>query len=290
MIITLLDVAIPLILETLHDNYACLYNCLFVSKFWCNVAVAILWGSPFTRSIQSANPSLLVSYLKCLSDENKLDLHRMGLETSWMHSSNMFDYPIYLEHLTDFDLRALLLALYPDIDPRTELAAFTLLVRMFMDRSKKLRKLELHYGIDYFATDIYQLCAQRHSQLEYMSISMHHSNPYTLSHLDDEISTLLTNQKGQLKYFGLWHADEHMKAIMNALLKQKSSIETVEFCFCAFNVDSLIIWVKQFPKLLKLIFDNCKGVPPDIHKSLDGMMINGYAAPNSTRIVLTRVM
>jgi len=203
----------------------------------------------------------------------------------------MFDYPLYLEHLTDFDLRALLLALYPDIDPRTELVVFTLLVRMFMDRSRRLRKLELHYGNDYFATDIYRLCAQRHSQLEYMSISMHHSNPYTLSHLDDEISTLLTNQKGQLKYFGIWHANEHMRAIMNALLKQKSSIETVEFCFCAFDVNSLIIWVKQFPHLLKLIFDNCRGVPPNIDESLDGMMmINGYATSNSTRIVLTRVM
>ncbi|RIA87117.1 hypothetical protein C1645_828274 [Glomus cerebriforme] len=68
------------ILQNLHNDYSSLYSCALVNRFWCRLAIPILWSDPFS-SIFNKNKQLhfIDIYLSSLNEDDKITLMKLGL-------------------------------------------------------------------------------------------------------------------------------------------------------------------------------------------------------------------
>src|SRR5688572_8377587 len=74
------------IFEQLEEYPTSLRSCLLVNRFWCKIAVGILWknicnfpNNMYYGSIENASLSILSTLIACLPDESKNLLYENGI-------------------------------------------------------------------------------------------------------------------------------------------------------------------------------------------------------------------
>ncbi|CAG8444482.1 24760_t:CDS:2 [Dentiscutata erythropus] len=86
------------ILENLEDDKNTLFSCMLVNRYWCKLAVRILWSKPFHLSY---SPKLVRSYLPFFPPDSKVTI---GLNHSFQpfQKSNppLFDYPSFIRRIS----------------------------------------------------------------------------------------------------------------------------------------------------------------------------------------------
>ncbi|GBC10875.1 hypothetical protein RclHR1_09980009 [Rhizophagus clarus] len=87
------------ILKFLHNDFSTLYSCVLVNRFWCRLAIPLLWEDPFSISIR--NYKFIDIYLHNLNDDLKTKLNKYKIFISnilpcW---NKLFNYPSFLKYL-----------------------------------------------------------------------------------------------------------------------------------------------------------------------------------------------
>lgn len=101
------------IFETFQDNKN-LYTCLLVNRFWCRIAIPILYKTPFTRKQErnkSQQSKIISTYLSCLNNEEKIHLMNNSNNKILIPLNNdqLFDYPTYLEEFCNLSLQDMII-------------------------------------------------------------------------------------------------------------------------------------------------------------------------------------
>ncbi|CAB5396190.1 unnamed protein product [Rhizophagus irregularis] len=101
------------IFESFQDNKN-LYTCLLVNRFWCRIAIPILYKTPFTRNQErnkSQQSKIISTYLSCLSNEEKIHLMKNSNNKILipLNNNQLFDYPVYLEEFCNLSLQDMII-------------------------------------------------------------------------------------------------------------------------------------------------------------------------------------
>jgi len=105
------------IIEYLEDDKASLGSCLLVDRFWCTVAIRILWKniwnvhydiseeSPFQKHVPL---SILSTLIVCLSNESKhlLDENGISIPTP-TPKSPLFNYILFIQTLSFYQMECI---------------------------------------------------------------------------------------------------------------------------------------------------------------------------------------
>src|ERR1044072_1874531 len=91
------------IIRNLSNNFNTLYSLALVNRFWCRLAVPILWEDPF--SIKCRHPSFrfIDTYFLFLSDSNKSKLKEiLPYEVDSNLQKPLFNYPSLIKTINVF--------------------------------------------------------------------------------------------------------------------------------------------------------------------------------------------
>src|SRR5436305_2436827 len=89
-------------------DFRSLHSCALVNRYWCQVAIPVLWIEPFENIYKETVPltesvknlSLLVdTYIDSLPGESKLELTNAGIFGFYKEKCPSFDYPSFLQNL-----------------------------------------------------------------------------------------------------------------------------------------------------------------------------------------------
>lgn len=78
----------------LGDEY--LYNCLFVNRYWCIVAIPILWRNPFNLRSHYLKPKLINTLLSCLNNVEVSSLIPFAINLP-KNQNLLFDYGKFIK-------------------------------------------------------------------------------------------------------------------------------------------------------------------------------------------------
>ncbi|EXX75969.1 uncharacterized protein OCT59_001195 [Rhizophagus irregularis] len=85
------------IIKYFKDDISTLYSCVLVNRFWCRLAIPLLWNNPF--SIPTRNCKFIETYLHHLNDDLKAKLNEYKINDNIFPPNTLFNYTIFLKQL-----------------------------------------------------------------------------------------------------------------------------------------------------------------------------------------------
>lgn len=84
------------ILRNLRNDIKSLHSCILVNRFWCRIAIPLLWENPFSNKLNNPKSHFLDIYLSSLQDDDnnvleELEINRINTRLS------SFNYPSYIK-------------------------------------------------------------------------------------------------------------------------------------------------------------------------------------------------
>ncbi|CAG8491770.1 5044_t:CDS:2 [Dentiscutata heterogama] len=279
-----------------------LHSCLLVNKYWATCAVPILWEAPFKINDNfTPSPKVIQTYLAFIPDETFLKLgydERIGLSIT---KPPFFDYPSFLKELP-YD-RFLNSAIANDCCKNVIIE----LLKIFAMNMMRLRRFNIYDYLfnqhfksqDQIASSVlpyFSECTLIFSNLTYLDCSYqwpmkkdqlfnaitqdcHSIETLKVSvwHEDEGkvLADLIRSQK-HLKKFSLINSNNFASPPVQALMKQKHSLNSVTFkdihsnhelseaeffnyTICELNSDAIDV-LAQCTNINKIKFKHCEGL------------------------------
>ena len=66
------------IIKNFQNDYSTLHSCILVNKFWCQIAIPLLWKDPFSMK-NPKNFHFIEIYLQKINEKDKTQLNRCGI-------------------------------------------------------------------------------------------------------------------------------------------------------------------------------------------------------------------
>ncbi|PKY51911.1 hypothetical protein RhiirA4_424860 [Rhizophagus irregularis] len=66
------------IIRYFQDDISTLHSCILVNKFWCQIAIPLLWKDPFSIK-NPKNFHFIEIYLQKINEKDKTQLNRCGI-------------------------------------------------------------------------------------------------------------------------------------------------------------------------------------------------------------------
>ncbi|RGB30571.1 hypothetical protein C1646_765181 [Rhizophagus diaphanus] len=86
------------IIHYFRKDFSTLYSCLLVNRFWCRLAIPLLWENPFFNP--NRNYRYVEIYLSYLSESSKEKFNEHGIIINNLLPSNtLFNYPSFIKFL-----------------------------------------------------------------------------------------------------------------------------------------------------------------------------------------------
>src|SRR2546421_3137434 len=90
------------IIQYLRNNFETLYSLALVNRFWCRLAIPLLWEDPFSIKYRKHLPThflhFLDTYFLFLSDDDKTKFEQvMPCEFDSNLKKPLFNYPSYIK-------------------------------------------------------------------------------------------------------------------------------------------------------------------------------------------------
>ncbi|EXX60675.1 hypothetical protein GLOIN_2v1875646 [Rhizophagus irregularis DAOM 181602=DAOM 197198] len=86
------------IIQHFRKDFSTLYSCLLVNRFWCRLAIPLLWENPFFNP--NRNYRYVEIYLSYLSESSKEKFNEHGIIINNLLPSNtLFNYPSFIKFL-----------------------------------------------------------------------------------------------------------------------------------------------------------------------------------------------
>jgi hypothetical protein len=132
------------ILEYLEKDEFTLYSCLLVNRFWCKIAVIILWRNilDFKRPSKVAS-SILSTLIACLPNESKELIHKnkIFISTPTLNSP-LFNYPEFCKVLS---INKIIIVTENVLKNRDDLVVNEI-IKMFTNQISSLKKFTYYYN------------------------------------------------------------------------------------------------------------------------------------------------
>jgi hypothetical protein len=130
------------ILKYLEDDKHTLYLCLLVNRFWCKIAVRILWRSIWDFENFQRRSSILSTLIACLPNESKDLLYKHKIFISAPTSNSpLFNYPEFCKVLSINEITSIVRNVLND---RVYLVANEI-IKMFTNQVSALKKFTYFY-------------------------------------------------------------------------------------------------------------------------------------------------
>src|SRR5947207_7097229 len=95
------------VIQTLRNNFSTLYSLALVNRFWCRLAIPLLWEDPFSIKYRENSPHFIDTYLLFLNDNDKNEVKRFL--KSYKFDSNLqqplFNYPSLIKTLNLYSIQ-----------------------------------------------------------------------------------------------------------------------------------------------------------------------------------------
>jgi hypothetical protein len=85
------------IMQYFQNDFSTLHSCIFVNRFWCRLAIPLLWENPFSIDPNNKNCSLIEMYLHKLNEDDKEKLNEYGINNDIFPSNILFNYPSFIK-------------------------------------------------------------------------------------------------------------------------------------------------------------------------------------------------
>ncbi|CAB5209441.1 unnamed protein product [Rhizophagus irregularis] len=86
------------IIQHFRKDTSTLHSCILVNRFWCRLAIPILWEDPFT--ISNRNYRCIEIYLHFLNEDSKAKFNEYGINNNLVPKNTLFNYPNFIKYLT----------------------------------------------------------------------------------------------------------------------------------------------------------------------------------------------
>ncbi|GES96320.1 hypothetical protein GLOIN_2v1613602 [Rhizophagus clarus] len=145
----------------LRNDRKTLHTCMFVNRYFCSLAITLLWGTPFERiNLESQKTHLIISvYVNSLVDEDKSYLRLAGIPVE-SSEAPYFNYPEFLSSFNSQGFQLLIERWLMLIDPNYHvnyqskiIYASYIISNLLFASTKKLESLKYfsHNGIHFIS-------------------------------------------------------------------------------------------------------------------------------------------
>jgi hypothetical protein len=90
------------IIQNLQNDFSTLHSCILVNRFWCRLAIPLLWENPFSST--TGNNHFINIYLHNINDYNKTKLNEYGINNNIFPLNTLFNYPSFIKHLSTWNI------------------------------------------------------------------------------------------------------------------------------------------------------------------------------------------
>ena len=89
------------IIKNLRNDFNTLYSLALVNRFWCRLAVPLLWEDPFSIKYQENSTHFIDTYFLFLNDNDKIKLNENLKSCNFDPTSQkpLFNYPNLIKKL-----------------------------------------------------------------------------------------------------------------------------------------------------------------------------------------------
>ncbi|PKY28253.1 hypothetical protein RhiirB3_444337 [Rhizophagus irregularis] len=86
------------IIQNFRKDFSTLHSCILVNRFWCRLAIPLLWEDPF--SIPSQNYRCIEIYLHFLNEDSKAKFNEYENIKNLIPTNTLFNYPSFTKYLS----------------------------------------------------------------------------------------------------------------------------------------------------------------------------------------------
>src|SRR2546429_8768089 len=89
------------IIQNLRNDFNTLYSCALVNRFWCRLAIPLLWEDPFSIKYRENSTCLLLdTYFLFLNDNDKSKIKDVEFDSNLNLRKPLFNYPSFIKTLS----------------------------------------------------------------------------------------------------------------------------------------------------------------------------------------------
>ncbi|PKK64506.1 hypothetical protein RhiirC2_787380 [Rhizophagus irregularis] len=92
------------VIRYFHYDYKTLHSCILVNRFWCRIAILLLWEDPFSKKFPK-NYRFIEIYLHYLNDNDKAKLNDYEIDYHLFSSNTLFNYSRFIQRLDTSKVR-----------------------------------------------------------------------------------------------------------------------------------------------------------------------------------------
>ncbi|CAB4426531.1 unnamed protein product [Rhizophagus irregularis] len=253
------------IIKYFRNDFSTLYSCVLVNRFWCRLAIPLLWENPFSiteHSIRAKNHNFIGIYLHNLNDELKTELYKYNINDNLLPSNTLFNYPSFIKYLNLLKIPKSVIKWFKPFTQKTsfnpEKNIIKLIIislsKMFIENEVNLHTLKIEINTSHisYIDDILELFLQNTnfiSNIKNLKLSIIHSYVETLL-VNNRISQII-NSHQNLKKIVLCNSIDDFLFYQSLLLSKDCNCSNTLNTITLYNInlEGMINLNKMFEQL-----------------------------------------
>ncbi|CAB4418831.1 unnamed protein product [Rhizophagus irregularis] len=138
------------IIQYFRDDIPTLRSCILVNKFWCQIAIPLLWKDPFSMK-NPKNFHFIEIYLQKINEKDKAQLNRCGINNNVFPSKTLFNYSNFIKCINTRNICSNIVNWIETNKTFTcsKGRIFLLLIKVFIENEAKLHTFEIEIAFNY---------------------------------------------------------------------------------------------------------------------------------------------
>ncbi|PKY27730.1 hypothetical protein RhiirB3_443556 [Rhizophagus irregularis] len=144
------------IIQYFRDDISTLHSCILVNKFWCQIAIPLLWKDPFSIK-NPKNFHFIEIYLQKINEKDKTQLNRCGINNDVFPLKTLFNYSNFIKCINTRNICSIIVNWIEDNKTFTcsKGRIFLLLIKVFIENEAKLYTFEIEIAYKYLMSRKY---------------------------------------------------------------------------------------------------------------------------------------
>ncbi|CAB5179162.1 unnamed protein product [Rhizophagus irregularis] len=144
------------IIQYFRDDIPTLRSCILVNKFWCQIAIPLLWKDPFSMK-NPKNFHFIEIYLQKINEKDKAQLSRCGISNNVFPTKTLFNYSNFIKCINTRNIYSIIVNWIEANKMFTcsKGRIFLLLIKIFIENEAKLHTFEIEIAYKYLESRKY---------------------------------------------------------------------------------------------------------------------------------------
>ncbi|GET64044.1 hypothetical protein GLOIN_2v1781695 [Rhizophagus irregularis DAOM 181602=DAOM 197198] len=167
------------IIQYFRDDISTLHSCILVNKFWCQIAIPLLWKDPFSIK-NPKNFHFIEIYLQKINEKDKTQLNRCGINNDVFPLKTLFNYSNFIKCINTRNICSIIVNWIEDNKTFTcsKGRIFLLLIKVFIENEAKLYTFEIEIAYKYlmsrkYFSSIFKLILQNPKFINIKNLKLH---------------------------------------------------------------------------------------------------------------------